>query len=283
MSYEQIDDLLNRHPIEDPARFSLYLRSRLLAALELPREEVKVHVEEKADFIDIVLRMAQELQKGPHGAFQSLHFYVFLKARLMHRDVLTDTWECHVGENFSCAEHAVDMLIRDLLGRRHGQQTAEEAGGICRRSESRRHWGGQLPGHRCDRSIDDKLSFPEYYNCAAALRELTRARYHYHDGLMSKLTKRAYKEIRSNVDLALGQRLPAELHDQIMELTISAEMPWRYVGINCTKCRIPNITEWERLERSKIACSCSILLSIMSTIKATHENGRIDEVPTTDQ
>lgn len=257
LSYEQIEDLLDRHSIEDTAHFSLYLRAKLLAALEKPREMVEVHVLEKPDFIDIVLRMAEEIPKGPHGTFHSLQFYVFVKVRLIKRDVLVDTWNCHSDENFRCVESSVNTLIHDLLEHRDGRQAAEDADADRRRYRCRPHWGAQLPGHRCDRHLDDRLEFPEYYNCAAALRELYRAGdTGYSDDLRSKLIKRAWKEVRSNVALAVGQRLPAELHDQIVELTLSVEMPWRYLDLTCAKCRVPASTPWERLERSKTVCSC---------------------------
>ena len=226
MSYDHLDELLQRHQIDDLDHFGKYLSRLALPSLERKRGEAHRPLHATASLIDLMLRMARELHRSPEGLRAALHFYVYLRTYIANLDLLT--------EDLVCTYKTLDSVIAQLL--EHRYEYSEDSG-------YHSHGDVRLPGHGCYRLVDVEegtLKFPHYYDCAAALRILQARK----DGwyavfLVNDLRKSGYREVRNNVRLATGQQLPKELVDHILECVLHADMPLTWSEPECRACKLP--------------------------------------------
>jgi len=152
-------------------------------------------------------RLRQELRNLPSGVHDELHFNVFLQAHVL------PICRSIVGvnpEDWRMMTQELDSSISATLSR---QQTPQDG----------------IP----------QIKYPNYFNCAALRRDVwsvyqkpctaaldypSSACFHLHIlGLLEKLQKQAHKEIRANVLLVVGSRLPAELVEVLYEAALELE------------------------------------------------------------
>jgi len=168
------------------------------------------------DFLQKILFLLDQLVCTPGSAsrYQAFHLAVFVKARVLQKnqpDVSTSS--------FGWVDELLHAAIETCL---------------------QRHCCGGCP------AFEPRGLFPVYYNCAAARRELWNAMTlvtpciqtdpqwdseeyyagcHHRRNLptLEYIQKHARGEIRSNVLLAVGKHLPAELAELVIEATFEAE------------------------------------------------------------
>jgi len=204
--------MMNNRRVRDVGHFGRYVRQTIDDNLRRRRWTEK----QDRDFLQKILFLLDRLQctSGSAARYEAFHLGVYVKAKVLQKhqpDVYTSS--------FGWADELLHAAIETCLQR-----------------------------HCCDGSPAPKTQkqFPVYYNCAAARRELWKemtsvtpcyrtdpqwdseeyhAGCHHRRNLLTLefIQKHAREEIRSNVLLAVGRHLPAELAELVIEATLEAE------------------------------------------------------------
>lgn len=218
MEYDQLETLLEEHPVVDAAHFYRYLRTILPKAAEADAtSDEHLHYDaQDHPLIQKIDRLVREFEHFRGGAYYAFHIWVLSLSRVF-RD---DKKRCRV-----------------VQIQRACWKTLAELQRYAGRSGKHRSWSGQ---NEDEDSI--QWTYPDFYDYAAAVRELSVAMattsgcprssnsddddYCYHMLNLSTLEflhKQAYSEVRAKVFLTVGSQLPVELTEQVFELALQAE------------------------------------------------------------